>query len=149
MLIAVVKNWVVEQVADYRDIFPNTSFPPSGPSAEFLADNSCMTVTVWKPHDQITQKLVAVSPYIESGQVFTVNVENKTPEELQQTYDVQWSVVRSERDTKLSSCDWTQLPDVPLTPEQKAEWVSYRQALRDVTSQPDPFNIVWPVAPQS
>lgn len=26
-------------------------------------------------------------------------------------------------------------------------WVSYRQALRDVTLQADPFNIVWPVVP--
>jgi hypothetical protein len=27
-------------------------------------------------------------------------------------------------------------------------WVAYRAALRDVTKQSDPFNIVWPVMPQ-
>jgi len=31
----------------------------------------------------------------------------------------------------LQQSDWTQLPDVPLTDEQKAAWATYRQALRD------------------
>jgi hypothetical protein len=46
----------------------------------------------------------------------------------------------------LASSDWTQLPDVPLA--TKAIWAIYRQALRDITDQPDPFNIVWPTPPQ-
>jgi hypothetical protein len=29
----------------------------------------------------------------------------------------------------------------------KEVWAAYRQALRDVTLQPDPFNIVWPTPP--
>lgn len=62
-------------------------------------------------------------------------------------YDRQWKIIRAMRDQKLQESDWTQLPDVPLTAEQRAEWVTYRQALRDVTNQPDPFNITWPVAP--
>jgi len=32
----------------------------------------------------------------------------------------------------LSSSDWTQVPDSPLTTEQKAAWATYRQALRDL-----------------
>lgn len=62
-------------------------------------------------------------------------------------YDAQWAIVRAERDAKLAACDWTQLPDVPLTPEEVQAWRTYRQQLRDVTSQPDPFNIVWPTPP--
>ena len=62
-------------------------------------------------------------------------------------YDAQWAIVRAERNAKLAASDWTQLPDAPLTAEQKAQWATYRQELRDVTAQPDPFNIVWPVAP--
>lgn len=41
------------------------------------------------------------------------------------------SIVTAERDEKLQASDWTQLPDVPLTAEQKAAWVSYRQELRN------------------
>jgi hypothetical protein len=54
-------------------------------------------------------------------------------------------VVRSQRNALLSASDWTQLPDVPLA--TKETWAAYRQALRDITDQSDPFNIVWPVQP--
>ena len=41
------------------------------------------------------------------------------------------------RERLLRDSDWTQLPDSPLTPEKKAEWVLYRQALRDITLHPE------------
>ena len=147
MLIAKVEDGQVINVSDYRDMFPNTSFPASGPDAEFLEANSCMTVTVWKAYDQLTEKLVSVVPYIESNTVYTIDVEPLTPEEIASNTESQWSKIRSQRDTLLAACDWTQLPDVPLDTEQKQDWVVYRQALRDVTSQADPYNIEWPVAP--
>lgn len=56
-----------------------------------------------------------------------------------------WADVRAQRDALLKSTDWTQLPDVPV--ETRERWAAYRQALRDITDQSDPFNIVWPVAP--
>ena len=59
----------------------------------------------------------------------------------------QWAIIRGKRTTRLGVCDWTQLEDVPLTPEKKAEWQTYRQALRDITNEPDPFNITWPTPP--
>lgn len=61
------------------------------------------------------------------------------------TEQTQWPVVRSRRNAMLSASDWTQLPDVPLA--TKEAWATYRQALRDVTLQADPFAIVWPVSP--
>ena len=59
----------------------------------------------------------------------------------------QWVVVRARRSGKLLSCDWTVLSDVPITAEKKAEWETYRQSLRDITDQSDPFNITWPTQP--
>jgi len=53
----------------------------------------------------------------------------------------QWFVVRAERNKLLADCDWTQLPDASA---DAAAWATYRQALRDITDQPNPFNIVWP-----
>ena len=61
------------------------------------------------------------------------------------TEQTQWPVVRSQRNALLSASDWTQLPDVPLA--TKETWAIYRQALRDITEQTDPFNINWPVRP--
>jgi hypothetical protein len=74
-------------------------------------------------------------------------VDELTQEELDQRTVAQWSAIRSERNTKLSACDWTQLDDTPLSNTQKQAWATYRQALRDITLQPDPFAIEWPVAP--
>lgn len=76
-------------------------------------------------------------------------VRDMTPAEKNEAIAAQWDVVDGERDAILYSCDWTQLPDVPLTPEQVGQWRVYRQQVRDVTNQPDPFNITWPVAPQA
>lgn len=61
------------------------------------------------------------------------------------TAETEWSLVRSQRNALLSASDWTQLPDVPLA--TKETWAIYRQALRDITEQTDPFNINWPVQP--
>jgi hypothetical protein len=60
----------------------------------------------------------------------------------------QWIVVRGQRLHKLRASDWSVLSDVPMTAEKKVEWETYRQALRDVTTQPDPFNITWPTPPE-
>ena len=63
------------------------------------------------------------------------------------TFESQLSLIRIERNKLLLHSDWTQLPDVPL--ETKELWASYRQALRDITQQPDPFNITWPEPPSN
>lgn len=57
--------------------------------------------------------------------------------------------VRSQRNQALSSSDWTQVADSPLTDAQKAEWATYRQQLRDITSQEGfPASISWPASPE-
>jgi hypothetical protein len=40
--------------------------------------------------------------------------------------------VRALRNQRLFDCDWTQLPDAPLSDAQRARWRTYRQALRDM-----------------
>ena len=61
------------------------------------------------------------------------------------SYDEMWGRTRARRDLLLSQSDWTQLPDVPIP--TKGVWAEYRQALRDITNQPDPFSITWPTPP--
>lgn len=63
----------------------------------------------------------------------------------QDTPENEWLKVRELRARYLAKSDWTQLPDVPLA--TKEAWAEYRQQLRDVTLQQDPFNIVWPIHP--
>lgn len=53
--------------------------------------------------------------------------------------------VRATRDAKLAECDWTQVADAPV---DKAVWATYRQSLRDITTQTGfPWTVEWPVAP--
>ena len=67
-----------------------------------------------------------------------------TPEEIAQrqaeettwnngAFDRAMADLRSKRDRLLASCDYTVLQDSTYTDEQVAEWVIYRQALRDIT----------------
>ena len=41
-------------------------------------------------------------------------------------------IVRDLRSSLLTESDWTQAADSPLSDSKKAEWVTYRQALRDL-----------------
>ena len=59
----------------------------------------------------------------------------------------EWNLVRSNRTKLLKASDWTQGADSPLTDSKKTEWKTYRQALRDVPTQSDPYNITWPTQP--
>ena len=48
----------------------------------------------------------------------------------------------------LAASDWAMLPDVPMTTGDKALWIEYRRALREVRLQTGfPFNIQWPARP--
>jgi len=71
-------------------------------------------------------------------------IRNMTADERESVLLQRWTVVRTERNRRLQECDWTQLSD---SPANKEEWAAYRQLLRDITSQPDPFAIDWPVPP--
>lgn len=59
-----------------------------------------------------------------------------------------WWQVRHRRDGLLTATDWVVLRAQESGSEVPVEWTEYRQALRDITNQPDPFNITWPTAPQ-
>ena len=59
--------------------------------------------------------------------------------------------VRRLRDSKLARSDWTQIADNQLSDSKKAEWVTYRQSLRDVpannSSVTDMDSVSWPTEP--
>jgi hypothetical protein len=59
----------------------------------------------------------------------------------------EWERVRATRNRRLAASDWSALPDVPMSDEVRRAWFDYRQALRDITEQSDPFSIVWPETP--
>lgn len=54
--------------------------------------------------------------------------------------------IRSIRNDKLKECDWTQISDATVN---KALWATYRQELRDISSQVGfPWEVTWPTQPE-
>lgn len=148
MQIALVQNNQVVRIGDYKEIFNNVSFPSTGPDDSFLAQNNAKKVNVFKTYDATTEKLVAVAPYVEGDWVYTVEVQNKTQDELDLENEAKATGIRVRRDQLLKDCDWTQVSDSPLTTADKNTWKTYRQALRDVTDQAGfPGTVEWPALP--
>jgi len=69
------------------------------------------------------------------------------PRPADQVLQEAWRDVRALRNAKLTASDWVRLRADDLGQPMPTEWASYRQALRDITEQADPLNIVWPEAP--
>lgn len=134
-------------VEELRSENPNTSFFDVIPIGTLLEYNVHVVYPIGRGSDY-TKNYTEGTPQLINDQYFqNWIVTDATQEEIDQRIDSQWIEVRSIRNLYLSESDWTQLPDAPLTTEKKAEWVAYRQHLRDVTLQSDPFNINWGTKP--
>lgn len=74
-------------------------------------------------------------------------VENGVCVLKQLTTDELLAKIREKRDSLLKQCDFTQLPDVPLTDAKKEEWKIYRQQLREFPKSCDVNNPIFPIQP--
>ena len=119
----------------------------------FDADNNCLSVvegldaflaSEYASKNNAASFLISETRIpLEKAKKSGANVVSVEPVKSQA---VKWQEIRTERFFKLQETDWTQLPDV--SPQVKAKFVAYRQALRDITNQPNPFTIVWPQRPE-
>jgi len=134
-------------VGDYRELFSNTSFNANGPSDEFLTANNAKKVNAFKTHDRLTQKLVSCSAYDDGEFVSVVQVADLSAEEIQAAKDSAMSQLRYTRNALLLACDWTQIADCTIP--KKADWATYRQALRDFPSTVSDARatVAWPRNP--
>jgi hypothetical protein len=58
------------------------------------------------------------------------------------------TTARETRDELLANSDWTQATDSPLSDSVKAEWATYRTALRNIPDQEDfPTTVTYPTKP--
>ena len=77
--------------------------------------------------------------------------------------EVSLDLLRIKRDELLKKCDFYLIPDYPISETEKAQWRTYRQALRDITTSINRDNLViieengeleiggfsWPTPPSS
>ena len=67
--------------------------------------------------------------------------------EIPRNVDELWGIVRYERDKLIAATDWRATRSVVEKRRLHPAWLEYRNALRDITVQPDPANIQWPAVP--
>lgn len=135
---------------DLRAAHPNTSFPWDWPGGVVEGVEYARVLPVDVPQTNHTQNHIEGTPDLIDG-VWTQTwiVTDATPEQIVERTAEKASMVRADRNQRLSACDWTQLADAPLTNTATAAWAAYRQALRDLSTQAGfPWSITWPTPPQ-
>ena len=97
----------------------------------------------------------SLNQYVDNGQLINIPVRPSNQHEFNYltkswviNIELLKEVVIAQRSNLLLKSDWTQLPNSPLTQQQQEQWATYRQALRDITTQSGyPTNIIWPTKP--
>ena len=98
--------------------------------------------------DDYTKDVLEVEPTL-SGSVYVQTYEVTDADEftVNKRKEVKWNEIRDTRNNLLKESDWTQFADSPISGSKLTEWQTYRQSLRDITNQENPFEITWPELP--
>jgi len=135
---------------EFRAAFPSTGFPIH--ITEQTYNEFGYDVVLEGPQAQPTRYQVGFADGVQQidGKWFTKYSLADMDDEAKAAKDEEQAKnVRTQRTEKLRDCDWTQLDDTPMSNTQKADWATYRQALRDVPKQAGfPFDIEWPTQPE-
>ena len=78
------------------------------------------------------------------------DLERALAASFSQTSILNWTKVALIRNFLLMDSDWTQLGDAPVTAEQKTQWQTYRQKLRDIPADQknkSASTVVFPITP--
>ena len=147
MKIAKINGTKVVEIVELKT-FSNTSFPKSGPDADWLSANSCAEVVEFLEYNAATQKNESVAPYLSNGKVYTHRVTDMTSDERAEVVTAANAATaqrnREERDKRLASCDWVVTKALESGGSVPSDWVTYRTALRDITAHDNWPNLNYP-----
>ena len=148
MKIAKLDGSTIGEIAEHKSLFPNTSFPKSGPDADWLAANSCAEVVVFLAYDSATQKNESVTPYLQDGKVYTRRVTDMTSDEqaavVAEANAATATRNRTERTRRLATCDWVVTKALESGGSVPSDWATYRTALRNITTHANWPNLSFP-----
>lgn len=122
------------------------------PTDEIRLANGWYPVFAIKPESFVTKFEVWDSEYFEilsDRVVWTLTKRDKTPEELDAEKIEWWKGHRIERNFRLAETDWVVLRALERNESVPAEWLTYRQELRDLTTNPDFDGTNYPVRPNA
>lgn len=136
-------------VSSFRRLMsPNYSFPE-------IITPGCLEGFDWAVYEYAEIPLTTIfEKVIESGNIFqdgifkqVLTISSISEKEKQDLIEKEWSKIRAKRNADLYNTDWIHMPDANINSEFKTLMIKYRQDLRDITDQTDPFNITWPLKP--
>ena len=134
-------------ISELKSQNPNISFP-AVLTNEVLESFDVYYVEPTEYTNDYTKNIEEGTPILSDSSYIQVwNITDATEEEISAKLEEKWVEVRIMRDALLAQSDWTQFQDSPISGTTLVEWQTYRQSLRDVTSQPNPFNLSWPAKP--
>jgi len=160
MFAEVNNQTVVTYPYDYDTLVkknPSTRFPQEdlvtlyqGTEANLAGNELVRVVMADEPaYDKKTQTAVQDSQPSLVGGVWTLgwSIQTLSAEDQAAKQTQQATIVRNDRNRRLSDTDWTQGKDIP--DNVSGVWVAYRQALRDVPAQSGfPWDVTWPAKPE-
>lgn len=152
-MFALIQNGAVAKypvsIGDLRAVYPYTSFPKTISSA-LSAFGVVPVVPVNPPtYDPTTQTLDELYPTLVNGSYNqTWNVTTMPTPAAAALATQREDIARAQRDSLLRSTDYIVVVALEAGNTVAADWVTYRQALRDVPAQAGfPDNITWPTQP--
>lgn len=154
-MLAYVKNNVIEKYpvsfVDLKNKFPSTSFPNSIENFDLSLYGTVKVEDTEIPSiNNETQKVSEGTPELVDGiwkQIWVV--EDLTETEKQQLTEEKKYTVRLQRDRLLAETDWIIVKAKETGTNLSASIKTYRQELRDITTQEGfPHTIVWPTKPE-
>ena len=83
MYYAILDGKTVKRSGTLNTLFPNASFPLSGPNEDFKEENNLVEVLEYLEHNSETQKMIFCDPYFLEGSVYRVELVDFTSEELE------------------------------------------------------------------
>lgn len=103
----------------------------------------------YKTGDKLNEKITDLGVFSQAIEAFNDAKEKEKQKRIEREASIDyWKVFRGKRINLLEVCDWTTLPDAPITAEERQEWLEYRQKLRDLPeTTTDPKNPDWPEPP--
>ena len=136
-------------VQNLKNENPNISFPT------IISDSLLESFNIYQVEmknsgydNDDTKDVTEVTPTL-SGSIYiqAYTISDADTDTINKRREIKWSGVRSGRDSLLSESDWTQFNDSPISGSTLTDWQTYRQSLRDITNQSDPYDITWPNIP--
>ncbi len=133
-------------------------FPQDLPEIIELEDGNIRTDSSTFTDEEIESAgwTVAPDPITYDGTTHNINWNSETSswyltevaaEDQAERITAGWRGVRSERNSMLADSDYMVIQAIESGTTIASNWATYRQALRDITNQSDPFDITWPTKP--